>query len=163
VPDATANLETFLRMFDAQLADGRAWLLGDAASIADFAVAHCGWYVRRGGPVAQILAPYPHFNAWLDRVLALGHGAPQKMDSAEALRWSAQATAHAICSVPPGLGFEAGQPVTVTPIDYGQDPVAGTLVGLSQEEVVVRRADERAGTVHVHFPRVGFQIKEQQP
>jgi hypothetical protein len=27
---------------------------------------------------------------------------------------------------------------------------------------VVRRDDERAGTLHVHFPRVGFQIKKEQ-
>jgi hypothetical protein len=38
--------------------------------------------------------------------------------------------------------------------------VAGTLVGLSADEVVLRRRDERAGTVHVHFPRIGFQVKE---
>jgi glutathione S-transferase len=162
VPDATANLHHFVSLLDAQLADGRPWLMGDAASIADFAVAHCGWYVRRGGPVAQIFEPHPHFSAWLDRVLALGHGQPQKMDSTEALSLAAQASAPAPCQVLPGLGFEAGQPVTVTPTDYGQDPVAGTLVGLSNDEVVVRRADERAGTVHVHFPRVGYQIKEQQ-
>ena len=44
--------------------------------------------------------------------------------------------------------------------DYATDPVAGTLVGLSAGEVVVERRDERAGTVHVHFPRIGFQIKK---
>ena len=43
--------------------------------------------------------------------------------------------------------------------DYGVDPVAGTLVGLSPQESVLRRSDARAGTVHVHFPRFGFQIK----
>jgi hypothetical protein len=35
-------------------------------------------------------------------------------------------------------------------------------VGLSAEEVVIRRSDERAGTVHVHFPRAGYQIKKEQ-
>jgi hypothetical protein len=39
--------------------------------------------------------------------------------------------------------------------------VAGTLVGLNAQEVVLRRSDERAGTVHVHFPRHGFQIKKE--
>jgi glutathione S-transferase len=162
VADATANLGHYLAALDAQLADGRAWLMGAEASIADFAVAHCGWYVRRGGPVAEIFKPHVHFSAWLERVLALGHGRPRKMHSEEALAVAAGAASHAACSVAAGLGFEAGQAVTVTPIDYGQDPVAGTLVGLSTEEVVVRRHDERAGTVHVHFPRTGFQIKQEQ-
>ena len=49
VADATANLGRYLTALDAQLADGRRWLCGDAASIADFAVAHCAWYVKRGG------------------------------------------------------------------------------------------------------------------
>jgi hypothetical protein len=26
--------------------------------------------------------------------------------------------------------------------------------------VVIRRHDERAGTLHVHFPRIGFQIRK---
>lgn len=45
--------------------------------------------------------------------------------------------------------------------DYATDLVAGALVGLSQDEVVIERRDERAGTVHVHFPRIGYQIKNQ--
>jgi len=51
----------------------------------------------------------------------------------------------------------------VTPSDYAHDAVAGTLVGLSPQEVVIERRDERAGTVHVHFPRIAFQIKKPQP
>jgi glutathione S-transferase len=163
--DATAALKGYLAALDAQLADGRAWLLGAEPSIADFSVAHCAWYVRRGGPVADILKPHASFTAWLDRVLALGHGSPSEMSSADALAVAATASAqglYAPCEVTPGLGFEAGQAVTVTPTDYGQDPVAGTLVGLSDIEVVVRRTDERAGTVHVHFPRAGYQIKQEK-
>lgn len=62
-----------------------------------------------------------------------------------------------------GQGFESGEAVTVAATDYGTDPVAGTLVGLSDAESVVRRVDARAGTVHVHFPRFGFQIKKGTP
>ncbi len=159
VADATAALQGYLAHLDAQLADGRLWLMGQDASIADFSVAHCGWYVRRGGPVADIFKPHVHFSAWLGRLLALGHGAPSAMSSSDALAVSAAAVGHAPCGVQAGLGLEAGQSVTVTPTDYGQDASAGTLVGLSGDEVVIRRTDERAGTVHVHFPRAGYQIK----
>ena len=162
VADATANLTGYVAALDAQLADGRPWLMGADASIADFSVAHCAWYVRRGGSVADIFKPHAHFGAWLDRVLALGHGRPEKMSSEDALTVAQSATSHAPCNVAPGLGFEAGQAVTVTPTDYGQDPVAGTLVGLSSVEVIIRRSDPRAGTVHVHFPRAAYQIKPEQ-
>jgi hypothetical protein len=61
-----------------------------------------------------------------------------------------------------GLGFEEGQAVTVAATDYGTDPVAGTLVGLGTDEVVIARDDPRAGRVHVHFPRHGFQIRKDK-
>jgi glutathione S-transferase len=162
VADATANLGAHLAALEAQLADGRRWLFGDQASIADFAVAHCAWYVRRGGPVAAIFQPYPQFSAWLARVLAVGHGASQPLGSEQALALAAQAgvsQGHAPCAVQPGLGFDAGAAVTVAAIDYGVDPVAGRLVGLTADEVVIERHDARAGTLHVHFPRQGFQIR----
>jgi hypothetical protein len=32
----------------------------------------------------------------------------------------------------------------------------------SADEFVIRRTDARAGTVHVHFPRFGYQINKPQ-
>lgn len=162
VADATVNLRQQLAAFDAQLADGRPFLFGADASIADFAVAHCVWYVHRGGPVAAIVEPFALVRAWLQRVEAFGHGRPRKMSSAEALAAASGAGGHAATAVEPGLGFEPGQRVNVAPTDYGIDPVVGELVGLTADEVVVRRTDERAGTVHVHFPRAGFQLKKEK-
>ena len=160
--DATIHIKAYLGWLDAQLARGGPYLLGTEPSIADFAVAHCGWYVRRGGPVAEVFEPFAAFAAWLDRMLAIGHGSSQPMTSAEALAVAAKAASHALVEVQPGHGFEAGQAVTITATDYGTDPVAGTVVGLSADETVIARDDERAGRVHVHFPRRGFQIKQEQ-
>ncbi len=160
--DASVQLRGHLAALDAQLARGGPWLLGAEPSIADFSVAHCLWFIRRGGPVAEVLAPHAALCAWLDRVLALGHGRSTPMDSAEAVALAAAATGHAPAEVGTGLGFAAGEAVVVRSTDYGSDPVAGTLVGLSAGEVVLRRTDPRAGTVHVHFPRIGFEIKKEQ-
>jgi glutathione S-transferase len=162
VADATVALQQYLRTLQAQLADGRAYLFGAEASIADFAVAHCLWFIRLAAPVAGILSAHPPLEAWLDRVLAIGHGRFDKLDSADAVALAAGAGDHAPVAVQLGLGFDAGQRVTVAAIDYGADPVAGTLVGLSAERVTLERQDERAGTVHVHFPRIGFQILKEK-
>jgi glutathione S-transferase len=143
-----------------QLADGRAFLFGAEVCIADFSVAHCLWFIRRATPVAGILDPFAALNRWLDRMLAFGHGERSEMTSAEALAIAAAAGPRAPCEVQPGLGLEAGMPVTAAATDYGSDAVAGTLVGLDAHEIVLRRTDERAGTVHVHFPRAGFQVRE---
>ena len=159
--DATAALESYLDLLERQLADGRSYLFGDAPCIADFSVAHNGWYVRRGGSVAQIIEQRPALNAWLDRMLAIGHGRSERMRSDEAIAIAADADPLP-AQVQPGLGFEPGQPLTVTPMDYGLDPVAGLLAGLDRDTVVLARIDERAGTLHVHFPRRGYQIKKEQ-
>ncbi len=160
--DAAANLQTYAAALDAQLADGRSFIFGADVCVADFALAHCVWYVHRGGPLAAIFEPHGHLRQWLGRMQAFGHGRPQKMSSGQAIAIAAAAGTHAPAQVLPGLGFDAGQAVNVTPTDYGFDAVAGTLVGLSADEVVVRRHDERAGTVHVHFPRAGFQIRQEK-
>src|SRR5262249_25614701 len=55
-------------------------------------------------------------------------------------------------------GLAAGMDVTVTPDDYGFDPVAGTLVASSVDEIAIRRSDPAVGTVVVHFPRFGFRV-----
>lgn len=167
LPDATVQLRAQLAMLEqqcaAQTALGQGWLLGAQASIADFSVAHALWFIRRAVPVAHILAPYTALNTWLDRVLALGHASVERMDSADAVALAAAATQYAPVAVADGLGFEAGQAVQVYATDYGSDAVRGALVGLTADEVVLRRHDKRAGMVQVHFPRFGFQIKTDDP
>jgi hypothetical protein len=113
--------------------------------------------------VASMLDNYPAVSSWLDRTLAIGHHTHKEMSGAEAVALAAAATTHAPVTVAAGQGFELNQAVTVAATDYGTDPVAGALVGLSDTESVVRRVDPRAGTVHVHFPRFGFQIKKSIP
>ncbi|HSI57634.1 MAG TPA: glutathione S-transferase family protein [Ideonella sp.] len=160
--DLTAQLQTCLGWLEAQLGDGRAFLLGSTASIADFSAAHAVWFVRRAVPVAGVLAPFGQLAAWYERVAAFGHGEAAPMEASEALAIAlteGAAGRFAASQVEPGLGFEAGARVTVNATDYGCDLVPGRLVGLSADEVVIERDDERAGTVHVHFPRIGFQLK----
>ena len=48
--------------------------------------------------------------------------------------------------------------MTVSAVDYGTDQVAGTLLFEGAEEIIIAREDERAGLVHVHFPRYGYRI-----
>ena len=88
-----------------------------------------------------------------------GHGHYTPMTSAEALAVAAQGMT-AATAFHPEAGLAEGDEVSVTPTDYAHDPVTGRLVGLGPNEVVIARTDERAGRVHVHFPRIAFQIKK---
>jgi len=159
--DAAAQLAGYLGWLRAALDDGRPFLFGPVPTIADFSVAHCLWFIRRAAPVAGILESHLPLNEWLDRMLGIGHGTSEKLTSGDAIALASRG-GHVETQVEPGLGYERGQGVTVTPLDYACDPVPGALVGLSRDEVVIERHDERAGTLHVHFPRTGFQIKSEK-
>ncbi len=159
--DGAAALTSYLSWLDQLLADGRNFLCGPAPSVADFSAAQSVWYIRRAPPVAGILEPFTKLAAWFERVAAIGHGSSSKLPAAEALAL-AQASEPLPAVVEPGLGFEAGQRLSVAPTDYASDPVAGELVGLTETSVTLRRTDERAGTVHVHFPRIGYALRKQE-
>jgi glutathione S-transferase len=157
--DATAQLGSYLAWLDSMLASGQKFLLGEQPCIADFSVAHSLWFIRRAPPMTAVLAPFHKLGDWYERIIAFGHGHSDTLSSSDAIDIAARAGSHAATHVEPGLGFEAGTAVTVSATDYATDLVPGTLVGLSSNEVVIERRDERAGTVHVHFPRIGYQIK----
>jgi glutathione S-transferase len=161
IPEATESLKVYLGEFETLLADDRPWLLGEAASIADFSVYHCLWFVSRGGPPSAILERYPRLQGWLARMQGIGHGVPERLDSRAAVELAAVSQAKPVgpdqFQDTHGLSF--GAPVTIAAVDYGTDPVAGELVISRPEEIGLRRTDERAGTVVVHFPRLGFEIR----
>ncbi|OAE14230.1 glutathione S-transferase [Pseudomonas simiae] len=132
-------------------------------SIADFALAHPLWFLKGSTVTAPLVDAYPAVAAWLNRVLGFGHGTASEMTAEHALEVARNATP----AVMPDErfedlnGFKPGQQVTISATDYGTDPVAGELLFAGREELILRRTDERAGTVHVHFPRLGFRIQAQ--
>jgi glutathione S-transferase len=158
--DAEVQLGSYFTWLESLLAHGQAFLLGDTPCIADFSVAQSLWFMHLAPPAIHVLAPFAKLTGWYERVIAFGHGSSALLSSGDALAIAAKAEGHATTRVEPGLGFEAGAQVTVMAADYASDLVPGTLVGLSPSEVVIERTDDRAGTVHVHFPRIGYQIKK---
>ncbi|MCV2354773.1 glutathione S-transferase family protein [Paucibacter sp. B2R-40] len=158
--DAAAELQSYGAWLEAMLSDGRPFLLGTAATLADFAVAQSVWFVRLAPPVAGILAPLQRLKAWFERMAAFGHGQRSKSDSLAAIEVARKLGPQEPVSVQAGLGFEPGDKVLVSASDYARDPVCGELVGLSQGRISVRRVDERAGLVHVHFPRIGYALRK---
>jgi len=157
--DGAAQLHTYLGRLEHLLDDGRPFLLGALPSIADFSAAQSVWFIRLAPPVATLLEAYPRLQAWYQKVSGFGRGEFTMMSSAEAIAVAAQGMTAATSFVAE-TGLAEGDEVTVTPTDYAHDPVIGRLVGLGPQEVVIARSDERAGTVHVHFPRIAFQIKK---
>lgn len=159
-PVALSQWPALIGRLELQLSRDGEFLLGDQPSVADLAHYHPLWFVANNKAVAEALDGYPAVAAWMGRIRDFGHGAHTDMTSAEAIRIASEASP-AECPqtdfVSPG-GFSTGDAVTVRAVDYGTDAVAGKLVFEDSEEIVIAREDERAGLVHVHFPRYGFRI-----
>ena len=160
--DATSAYKSYLRRL-AHMLDQNDFLLGDAPCVADFSVYHPLWFTRHRTPaVADILDATPAVLQWMDRMAALGHGQPEKMSSTDAL-----AVAHAAQPAPQhdthfqdDHGIALGSRVTVAAESFGTETTEGELVAATRTQLTLRRTDERAGTVHVHFPRVGFVLRK---
>jgi glutathione S-transferase len=156
------QLKAQAQLVDEQLADGRAYLLGASPSLADIHGYFPLWMTRANVAAAEsLLAPFRHLPAWEARVRALGHGQRRAASAAEAHAAARAAIAAASRGVDAadGTGLVAGERGTVTPDDYGRVPVTGTLVTLDLSEVALRREDPAAGTVVVHFPRMGYRVE----
>ncbi|RON56800.1 glutathione S-transferase family protein [Pseudomonas frederiksbergensis] len=153
---------TIMGRLELQLQREQGDFLFGEPSIADFALAHCLWFLKATPVTAPLVDAYPAVLAWFGRVMGFGHGAFSEMTAEEALEVARNATPAALPDEAFGEpnGFEAGQQVVIAATDYGCDPVAGELVFAGREELIVRREDERAGVVHVHFPRFGFHIEK---
>jgi len=158
-PAARELLRALVATLDAQLADGRPYLLGSAFSLADAAVFHPLWFLRVAPSAGALLEPFARVRAWSERMDALGQGDAAPLSPAEALAVATNTTPKP-GTVEPGEpnDLTAGTEVTVTPDDYGFDPVRGTLVAASPLQLAVRRHDPTLGDVVVHFPRVGFVV-----
>jgi glutathione S-transferase len=161
VPLLKDSVRAQLSWLESQLADGRAFLLGSAPGLADFTTYHPIWFFKTYYPPAgEILATYKSLAGWIERVKAVGHGSVKPMTPKEALDVARAAEPDTQGVADPGEpnGLRPGDKVMVMPDDYGRDPVAGTLVRSSAQEIAVLRRDESLGNVVVHFPRAGFWV-----
>ncbi|MFI5399854.1 MAG: glutathione S-transferase N-terminal domain-containing protein [SAR324 cluster bacterium] len=161
-PRARNRLRAELEWLESLLGDGRPYLLGDKPSLADCSVFHCVWYVRRGGPpVSEVLASYGRISGWMGRMDAVGHGRRGEMTSQEApdVAKASHPDVTPLADPADAEGFRPGDKVSVTAEDTGRDPVVGELVRLAANELALSREHPAVGTVVVHFPRVGYDLR----
>lgn len=163
--DAAATYKSYLRRL-ASMLHGQSYLLGAQPCLADFAAYHPLWFTLERTPaVASILEATPDVKAWMARMQAIGHGTPGKCSAQEALQAAHSATPAALTDelFQDEHGIPLGSTVTVAADHFGTEPTEGELMAATRTRYTLRRIDPRAGTVHVHFPRVGFTLKKAAP
>jgi len=136
------------------------FFFGSAATIADFSIFHCLWFVTRGGPVAKVLESYPALRSWRERIAAFGHGTHEKLDSGAAIDIARASSAQESPGIIDTHGLARGDRVVIAATDTGVDPIEGALYGATRDRLSIAREDPRAGKVVVHFPRLGFELRK---
>ena len=134
-------------------------LAGRTPRLADFALYQRLWWLKAlDGKAAHILAGYPRIRDWMARIEAIGHGQRSELSPAEALRIASETepetptSGSASGDIPPGLR------VRVATEDFALDPVEGEVVHATPTEISIRREDPKTGGIHVHFPRLGYEV-----
>jgi glutathione S-transferase len=162
--DAIGMYKSYLRRLSHML-EQHSFLLGDAPCVADFAAYHPTWYtLRQVPPLADILDLTPNVKDWLVRMEKLGHGQHSDLSSAQAIQIAHDSQPEDVSEEPfiDHHGIALGSQVVITAESFGLEPTAGELMAATRTRYTIRRHDPRAGTVHVHFPRVGFILKKAE-
>ncbi|SDD26651.1 glutathione S-transferase family protein [Ruegeria marina] len=156
------QMTAFGEWLASMLAENGDYLTGQAVSAADITCYHSLWLLRANCGAEAIDAQLrlsPAVTAWMDRIAAIGHGTPTEMTPEEALAVAKEAEpADSFAADADPTGLKPGQAVTVTPDDNAKVTVAGTLVAVDAQEIVIARQSSEAGTHHIHFPRAGFEV-----
>ena len=168
--DAAAAYKSYLRRLSDML-DDQPFLLGQIPCIADFAAYHPLWFTRVRTPViADILQLTPAVLDWMDRMNAIGHGSMEKFDAARAIATGAAAqpspAGHGLLvdsTFQDEHGIALGSRVSITAESFGPEPTEGELIAATRTHYTLSRSDERVGSVHVHFPRIGYALKAVAP
>ncbi len=164
--DASAVYKSYLRRINNML-EGQDYLLGAQPCLADFSVYHPLWFTRTQTSVmAGILAATPAVLAWMDRMAALGHGQSSPSNATESIAacahgtWTDSLFGHEIFQDEHGIPL--GTEVAISSESFGPEPSTGTLISATRMHYTIRRTDPRAGTVQVHFPRIGYILKKAE-
>ncbi len=133
------------------------FLFGATPSHADFSTWHGLWFIRDLGE-SPLVDSFPRTLAWMDRVAAFGEGMRTEIAPQQALAAAAGAEPRPLAPAE-RTDSRIGQRVSIAPSDYGQQPTAGTLAGVTEQRWILARSEPGLGTLHVHFPRQGYCLR----
>ena len=162
LPHIVAQIRAPLSWLNAQLSDGRRFLLGGQPAAIDAQIYHVIWFLRgRWSQGPQFLSEFADLQRWEDNLCNLGHGQSRAMSPQDAITRARDLTSVAPIGVATGdpQGLTVGQSVTIQPdVNGGEQPVAGKIRFADAQTVVIDRFATDVGTIAVHFPRSGYRI-----
>lgn len=139
------------------------YLLGTKPGLADVHAHMNVWFTARNVPnfVETCFETAPLTQAWYNRLNQVEGRKPTSLSGGEALkvaetsvpRLVAASTAHE------SQNLVVGESIAVAPDDYGKDWVKGELVHADHQRVIIKRYDDKVGTMNIHYPRAGYIVR----
>jgi glutathione S-transferase len=139
------------------LADGRAFIGGDAAGAGDLALYSNLWFVKNSptaGNTAAAMLARTGVADWYARMAAFGHGDRRELTGDDALA-AARAAPPAPVSGGIDAPYAAGMMVAVSQEGTRDAPSVGRLLRYDSTGITIARDVEAGLSVHIHFPRLG--------
>ncbi|MGL6224952.1 MAG: glutathione S-transferase family protein [Steroidobacteraceae bacterium] len=157
---ARSQLRAHAALLEDQLADGRAFLAGDAPGLWDIHAWTVPWVTRAVPGGSEAYAGFTLMAEWEQRVAALSEGRRIECSAQEAIdvAKAATPTKHGVCDTQDVQGLRAGMRVEVCPDDTQRGGTQGEIVSVTARGISVLRHDARCGEVVVHFPRLGYRV-----
>ncbi|KAF8634285.1 hypothetical protein AX17_004240 [Amanita inopinata Kibby_2008] len=173
-PVFRSRFASHLALIEEQLQDGREWLFHTGRpSLADVSIYFFFNWIKKYPAAQGLVDPlqFPRTAKWLERLSQ--HIESKRQEQRSPTVVTGDQAANMITSSSPEpldvvgfdtaeagqLGLKQGDTVQIAPIDYGTKyPTSGELVAFSKLEMVIRVKGSR-GTLHCHFPRLGYSVK----
>lgn len=158
-----------LMMIEERLEGGRgagsgAWMISTKPGLVDVHTYMNIWFVERNIPdfLHKCFEGAPLVADWYQRMKEFDGQTPESLSSEEALAIAKRAGPRLKAATVDDLepqGLVLGEPVSVSPDDYGRDWVSGTLVHADDQCVILQRTDPKVESLHIHFPRAGYLVR----
>ncbi len=162
LPHLVSQVRAPLSWLNAQMADGRAFLLGAQPAAIDAQIYFVVWFLRgRWADGPAFLSAFPELERWEQNVRDIGHGSSSDITPEEAIiiARDLEPLAQTGVAAHEPQGLEVGMPISVSPdVNGGEQPVTGTVRFADADTIVIDRHTDEVGNVCVHFPRAGYRV-----
>lgn len=168
VPIMKDQWRAHLMWIEERLVGGKAagvseYLLGTKAGLADVHAHMNVWFTARNVPdfVKSCFETAPLTEAWYNRLNEVKGRTPSELSGGGALAVAESSFPRLVAASTANehQKFVVGEKIAVAPDDYGKDWVEGELVHADHQRVVLKRSDEKVGTINIHYPRAGYMVR----
>jgi glutathione S-transferase len=148
------------------IADGFSFLLehleenkfvgGEVPNLLDFSAYHCFWFLREVG-AKNDMGKNADVLKWYLRLKAFTNAPVQEFEIEQALKTARSSEPRKI-NKRDIQDHRIGSEIVISPNDYRQVPVSGTLVGANKQRWIIARNTPETGLIHLHFPTNGVDV-----